>query len=77
MSFETLMLTVNVLHMETRMARAEKASLCLPVNETHWQRRQSQGRNKKDDRGAVDEAQTAEHGVPNLQITDLVFTKSL
>lgn len=56
MSFETLMLTVNVLHMETRMARAEKASLCLPVNETHWQRRQSRERNKKDDRGALDEA---------------------
>lgn len=28
----------------------------LSVNEAHWQRSRSQGRNKKDDRGAVDEA---------------------
>lgn len=69
MSSETLVLPVNVLHMEIGMTRAE-ASLCPSVNETHWQRRQSQGRNKKDDRGAVDEVQTAEHGVPNLQVTN-------
>lgn len=59
MSFETLMLPVNVLNMEIGMARVEKASLCPPVSETHWQRRRgssSQGRNKKDGRGAVDES---------------------
>lgn len=56
MSSETLMLPVNVLNTEIGMARAEKPSLCPPADETHWQRRQSQGRNKKDYRGAVDEA---------------------
>ena len=50
------MLVMKVLNIEIGMARAEQASLCPPVNEAHWQRCQSQGRNKKDDRGAADEA---------------------
>lgn len=50
------MLAMKVLNTEIGTPREEQASLCLPVNEVHWQRCQYQGRNKKDDRGVADEA---------------------
>jgi len=67
------MLTMNVLNVEIGMARGEQVSLCSLVNGAHWQRCQSLGRNKKDGRGAADEAYTApkvEHSGASLQIAD-------
>lgn len=47
---------IKVLNIEIGMTRGKQAFLCPPATEAHWQRCHSQGKNKKDDGGAAEEA---------------------